>query len=164
MSLNSSCFLKKYFLDKFFFITHTFQENIYSLNICSQCVWDPHNTHTFMYSLNQILLLTLASSHQPSVTNDPKSRKLEKKFSRAASFLQPGCVDFTALSLLQMQKDLPTVSISLSWNFFFLCFPALPPLLNLPLVQRSLDLKIPGMIPVAEMGTCPFLPASWFFR
>ena len=139
----------------FFSLSYISKENT-CLNIYS--VYETHTTYTPSCSAwIRCSLLTLATSCQPSVPNDPKSRELEFQHCSISVF-ESECADF--LSKISPHSPfcrckkifLSSVSIFLSWTFFFLFFSILSPPLNWLLIQRSLDLKIPGMIPMAEMG------------
>ncbi|KAG5213557.1 hypothetical protein MJG53_003174 [Ovis ammon polii x Ovis aries] len=86
---------------------------------------------------------------------------------RSISFFQSECADLLSKispcsAFCRCKKIfLSSVPIFLSWTFLFLFFSVLSPPLNWPLIQRSLDLKIPGVIPMAEMRFCsPHQPSG----
>ena len=78
---------------------------------------------------------------------------------RGISFFQSDCAYFLR-KISPCSPFCRCKMIFLSWNFFFLFFSVLFPPLNWLLIQRSLDLKIPGMIPMAEMGICSHQPSG----
>lgn len=110
----------------FFFITHTFQETIHSLNTYS--VGRTH-LHAHPHSLNQMLLLTLAASCQLPVPNDPKSKDPKAEFPPIwiCSFLEQNFSN-PPFCKVQKQKELSSqclhLPLSLSWE----SIPPLPPI------------------------------------